>query len=250
MTTAALTSHKPAVAHDRKRLMKQPARDAYVMRGADAGCFNRVSFPGTCACQRGSMNTPLSPDTGNRREPCYGADIAEYGSIVVAEYRDGIAATACRYPAVTDGAAALRERIGRTSTRVRVCIRSCGAAALSVAVALMARSTAEVTLIAPRAVASFGRARPSAAPFGTAESARAAGEAPDMSVVVLQVCPVCNREHRVAPARAEFAYGHQLACGPDCEAERRRRLRAVSAPAVPGFGVCSGARDHHHGRPG
>jgi hypothetical protein len=40
-------------------------------------------------------------------------------------------------------------------------------------------------------------------------------------------CPVCRTLHEVSPARSQFAYGRQLACSPDCEAERRRRNRAM-----------------------
>ena len=43
---------------------------------------------------------------------------------------------------------------------------------------------------------------------------------------LLHRCPVCATVHEVSAARAQFAYGRQLACGPDCEAERRRRSRA------------------------
>lgn len=43
---------------------------------------------------------------------------------------------------------------------------------------------------------------------------------------LLHRCPVCGTVHEVSAARAQFAYGRQLACGPHCEAERRRRSRA------------------------
>jgi hypothetical protein len=43
---------------------------------------------------------------------------------------------------------------------------------------------------------------------------------------LLHRCPVCGTVHEVSAARARFAYGRQLACSPDCEAERRRRNRA------------------------
>ena len=43
---------------------------------------------------------------------------------------------------------------------------------------------------------------------------------------LLHRCPVCGTLHEVSAARAQFAYGRQLACSPDCEAERRRRNRA------------------------
>ncbi len=53
-------------------------------------------------------------------------------------------------------------------------------------------------------------------------------------------CPVCSRLHYVSTVRAQFAYGRQLACSPDCEAERRRHSRAAyrrphtPVPAQPG----------------
>ncbi len=43
---------------------------------------------------------------------------------------------------------------------------------------------------------------------------------------LLHRCPVCGTVHEVSAARAQFAYGRQLACSPDCEAERRHRSRA------------------------
>ena len=45
--------------------------------------------------------------------------------------------------------------------------------------------------------------------------------------VLLHRCPVCRAVHKVSPARAQFAYGRQLTCSPDCEAERRRKVRAA-----------------------
>jgi len=39
--------------------------------------------------------------------------------------------------------------------------------------------------------------------------------------------PVCRKQHEVSAARSRFSYGKQLTCGPDCEAERRRRIRAA-----------------------
>jgi hypothetical protein len=43
-------------------------------------------------------------------------------------------------------------------------------------------------------------------------------------------CPVCGVGHDVTEARAAFAYGRQLACGPDCEGERRHRGRVLRGP--------------------
>ncbi|HUO44487.1 MAG TPA: hypothetical protein VMT94_06185 [Burkholderiales bacterium] len=53
------------------------------------------------------------------------------------------------------------------------------------------------------------------------------------SAALFHRCPVCGAEHEVSMARARFAYGRQLTCGPDCEAECRRRLLAAyrAAPA-------------------
>jgi hypothetical protein len=43
---------------------------------------------------------------------------------------------------------------------------------------------------------------------------------------LLHRCSVCSTVHEVSAVRVQFAYGRQLACSPDCEAERRRRSRA------------------------
>ena len=39
------------------------------------------------------------------------------------------------------------------------------------------------------------------------------------------ICPVCGQAHQVRVARAELAYGRQLTCSPECESERRKRMR-------------------------
>jgi hypothetical protein len=49
---------------------------------------------------------------------------------------------------------------------------------------------------------------------------------PAEEVLLRHRCPVCGTVHEVSAVRAQFAYGRQLACGPNCEAERRRRIRA------------------------
>lgn len=54
--------------------------------------------------------------------------------------------------------------------------------------------------------------------------------------MVTHSCPICNRTHEVREVRAALAYGRQLTCSPDCESERRRRMRqrpeGESAPAT------------------
>ena len=42
----------------------------------------------------------------------------------------------------------------------------------------------------------------------------------------LHECPLCDTVHEVSAVRAQFAYGRQFACSLDCEAERRRLIRA------------------------
>jgi len=59
-------------------------------------------------------------------------------------------------------------------------------------------------------------ARFDAAPTGVA----------DAQGLIEHHCPICGALRWVTPGRAAFAYGRQLCCGPDCEAERRRRERA------------------------
>ena len=43
--------------------------------------------------------------------------------------------------------------------------------------------------------------------------------------MITHSCPICNRTHEVREVRAALAYGRQLTCSPDCESERRRRMR-------------------------
>jgi len=62
-------------------------------------------------------------------------------------------------------------------------------------------------------------------------------------------CPVCGTVHEVLAARAQFAYGRQLACSPDCEAERRRQCRAfwrrAPAPGLRNVLAESGSIEKH-----
>jgi hypothetical protein len=43
--------------------------------------------------------------------------------------------------------------------------------------------------------------------------------------MVSHTCPICGRAHEVREARAQLGYGRQLTCSPDCESERRKRMR-------------------------
>lgn len=109
---------------------------------------------------------------------CYGIDIADDGAVVVAERLNGKPVVASRYAAGEPGVTALRDRISRHAARPRVCIRSCGAAALAVAMGLAALPGGEIMLVAPRAIESTSRAgrQPSVTPEERAQQlARLAG---------------------------------------------------------------------------
>ena len=47
------------------------------------------------------------------------------------------------------------------------------------------------------------------------------------------ICPVCKISHEVRAVRAAFGYGRQLTCSPDCESERRKRMRANGGEEQP-----------------
>ncbi len=87
----------------------------------------------------------------------YGIDVAEDGTLIVAERLNRTPVTTVHYPAGTAGVSALRERVGRDPARPNVCIRSCGAAAMAVAMSLATLPVGEVTLIAPRVIETSSR---------------------------------------------------------------------------------------------
>lgn len=84
-------------------------------------------------------------------ERYFGVDI-ESGGIVVAERMDGRSLGGATYPAGPKGIEAVRTHIARQSAHPHVCMRSCGAAAMTLAVALMALEGVEVTMVSPQAV--------------------------------------------------------------------------------------------------
>ena len=90
-------------------------------------------------------------------ERYYGIDIGADGALLVAARPAGGAAPV-RYPAGADGVTALRSSIAQASGHPHVCICSRGAAALTLAAALLALPGADVTLVAPHAIAAPGRA--------------------------------------------------------------------------------------------
>ena len=85
-------------------------------------------------------------------ERYFGVDIEPDGSLVVFERANGSSARAARYPAGSAGAQALRRHIADAATHPHVCIRACGAAALTLMAALVPVRGMEVTLVSPRAI--------------------------------------------------------------------------------------------------
>jgi hypothetical protein len=105
-------------------------------------------------------------------ERCYGIDIAEDGALVVAERANGRTGNPVRYPAGEAGVSAVREYIGRDAARPRICVRSCGAAALGIALGLAPLHRVEVTIVAPHVIEASARAGRESGPLGPEERAR------------------------------------------------------------------------------
>ena len=94
----------------------------------------------------------MSATPQSAAERYYGVDIAEDGALVVAARPAGSSAAATRYAAGMAGVTALSKQIAQESAHPHVCIRSCGAIALTLAAALLALPGAEVTIVAPHAI--------------------------------------------------------------------------------------------------
>lgn len=118
------------------------------------------------------MTASMKTDSAPPGERCYGVDIAEDGALVVAEYSNGRTGSAVRYPAGDEGVSAVREHIGRDTARPRICICSCGAVALTVAMGLAPLPRVEVTLVAPRVIEASSRAGRESAPASPEERAQ------------------------------------------------------------------------------
>jgi hypothetical protein len=85
-------------------------------------------------------------------ERYFGVDVEPDGSLVVFERKDGQSLAPARYPAGDSGAAALRNHISGAADHPHVCIRACGAAALTLMSALVPLRGIEVTMVSPRAI--------------------------------------------------------------------------------------------------
>jgi hypothetical protein len=87
-------------------------------------------------------------------ERYFGVDIQPDGSLIVYERANGRNESHARYPSGAAGVQALRRRIEHTQSHPHVCIRACGAAALTLMSALVPVRGMEVTLVSPRAIES------------------------------------------------------------------------------------------------
>ena len=87
-------------------------------------------------------------------ETYFGVEIAEDGSLIVAERANGKPVRLSQFPAGEQGAKALRSHIEEEHAHPHVCIKACGAAALALATALIPVPGIGVTLVAPQAVKS------------------------------------------------------------------------------------------------
>ena len=96
--------------------------------------------------------------TSRREECCYGIDIADDGALVVARRLSGHSDPATRFPGGAAGVSALREHISSQPARPRICIGSCTAAGVGLALGLAPLDRAEVTLVAPRTIEASGGA--------------------------------------------------------------------------------------------
>jgi len=114
----------------------------------------------------------MRPSPQPAGERWYGVDIAEDGTLVVAARPAGSTACAVRFPPGTAGVTAVSHHIAHESAHPHVCIRSRGAVALSLAMALVALPGAEVTLVAPHAIAQALRGEHEVAPEQPEERAQ------------------------------------------------------------------------------
>jgi hypothetical protein len=84
-------------------------------------------------------------------ERYFGVDIEPDGALAVFERSHGRSQAPARYPAGRPGAEALRRHISGAADHPHVCIRACGAAALTLMSALTPVRI-ELTTVSPRAI--------------------------------------------------------------------------------------------------
>lgn len=106
----------------------------------------------------GSSRTSIRLDG----ETYFGIDIAQDGTLVVAERANGKPVSLTRFPAGQPGTQALRAHIEQEHAHPHVCIKACGAAALALATALIPVPGIGVTLVTPKTLAARADPQPHA----------------------------------------------------------------------------------------
>jgi len=85
-------------------------------------------------------------------ERYFGVEITPEGHLVVAERAEGKALPTARFSPGDGGAQAFRRHIEQECAHPHVCIKACGAAALSLAAALVPTPGVEVTIVSGQAL--------------------------------------------------------------------------------------------------
>jgi hypothetical protein len=85
-------------------------------------------------------------------ERYFGVEVTPDGKLIVAERGEGRRLASTQFPASPEGTAQLRRHIERESAHPHICIKACGAAALSLAAALVPVPGVEVTMVAKHAL--------------------------------------------------------------------------------------------------
>lgn len=97
---------------------------------------------------------PVDRFTKSVSERCYGVEVADGQTLLVAEVVNGKAVVTGRYATDESGIQALTRHVANDTAHPRICIRTCGAVALAVAFALMAVPRGEVLMLANHALQS------------------------------------------------------------------------------------------------
>jgi hypothetical protein len=85
-------------------------------------------------------------------ERYFGVEITPDGNLVVAERAEGKTLPTTQFPAGEGGAQAFRRHIEHECAHPHVCIKACGAAALSLATSLMPTPGIELTIVSRQAI--------------------------------------------------------------------------------------------------
>lgn len=103
-------------------------------------------------CWRGSPRNAMKTFSKSVTEHCYGVEIADGQTVILAEVVNGKPAVTARYGTDEDGIQALKRRVADGPVHARICVRTCGAVALAVAFALTAVPRGEVLMLTEHAL--------------------------------------------------------------------------------------------------